>query len=115
MAKTKPEIVHMLDKTIGMDSNEDITFCGKSKRLLRNAVVVDPHDDGMPALCEAADNAGRMCPDCKRGVTFYSKGITLGETRASQQIVKGLMDKVSQHLGISGDAGEPPVRSKMSH
>lgn len=120
MAKKKSDTraVHMIDKTIGSEANTDKLMCGRSAKELGDTVVcVDPTEETMPVFCDTADQEGRMCPDCKRGVEYYAKGCVKGEREARLRQIMEMLD-TAQHVAkmMNKDPELNKVNgSKMSH
>ena len=87
--------VHLLDKTVGNELNIEDLMCGSTVGRLnkRNNVAIDPNDSRMHEICDVADTEGRMCLGCKRCVTYYAKGVYLGELRERQARVHGTMSR----------------------
>jgi hypothetical protein len=90
--KVAGPMVHLLDKTIGNELNIEDLMCGSTVGgLKRDDIAVDPADSRMPEICDVADTEGRMCPGCKRCVTYYAKGLYLGKMRERQCRTQGVL------------------------
>ena len=86
--------VHLLDKTVGNELNIEDLMCGSTVGRLnkRNNVAIDPNDSRMHEICDVADTEGRMCLGCKRSVTYYAKGLYLGQLQERRSHAQGLLN-----------------------